>query len=203
MLEVVFHQAYPMARRAAQVRSANAIEAKFLTYEDRRDLEQEGLLAFWRSLPHFDPTRASIRTFAERVITNHIASVLRAEGASRRVPVCLPIGSSSEHLGGSVELRIDVRRIISHLNDSDGRLAWLLAAYSPTEASRILRKSRSAIYESISRIRIAFLDAGIGSSSTRWRTAKSHNEDQVEGRYIRDFANRVKSPSPITPEATQ
>jgi RNA polymerase sigma factor (sigma-70 family) len=160
MLEAAFREAYPLARRAAQVQAAAAIRSSVLPYGDRGDLEQDGLLAFWRSLPFFDPSKASIRTFAERAIRNRIVTVMRAHRASRRLPVTVQ-KASFEDFGGSIELRIDVRRVLRRLNKDDRRLAWLLAEHSPSEASRIVLKSRSTVYEGIRRIRVAFVEAGL------------------------------------------
>ena len=142
MFEVVFHQAYPMARRAARVRAANALEAKSLTYEDRRDLEQEALLALWRSLPKFDPTRASIRTFAERVIANKIASVVRAQRAVRRTSVLVYSPAYTEHPEAQVQRRVDVVRVLGGLSERERRLALMLIEHTPSETSRELRISR-------------------------------------------------------------
>jgi RNA polymerase sigma factor (sigma-70 family) len=161
MLEAIFYTAYPLAKRAAQVHSAAATIVGSLPAADRQDLEQEGLLAFWRSLPQFDSSKASIRTFAERVVANEITSVVRAQRALRRIPVSTDTAAHSGHPAPSMELRTDVQRALAVLNKGDRRLAALLAEYTPTEASRILRKSRSTVYEGIRRIRVAFLGAGI------------------------------------------
>jgi RNA polymerase sigma-70 factor (ECF subfamily) len=180
MIDAGFNDAYPLARRAAQVHAAAAVTSAALADEDRRDLEQEGLLAFWRSLPYFEPSKASIRTFAERVVANKIQSESRARRANRRTPVSMKVPSYSEHLGASVELRIDVERVVAGLADAERRLALLLADYSPAEASRILRKSRSTVYERIRRIRVAFSVAGLAPSSARCRIPKSQIEARAD-----------------------
>jgi hypothetical protein len=40
------------------------------------------------------------------------------------------------HPGTSIELRIDIRRVVARLQAGDQRLARLLSDYSPAEASR-------------------------------------------------------------------
>jgi RNA polymerase sigma factor (sigma-70 family) len=179
MLEATFHEAYPLVRRAAQVHAAAATMAGSLPNSDRQDLEQEGLLALWRALPRFDSSRASITTFAERVVANQIASVVRAQRALRRIPVPTNTSAYSDHAGYSVELGTDVERVLADLPEDDRRLARLLAEYSPTEASRMLRVSRSSVYEGIRRIRIAFLEAGLAPGSASCRIPKSQIEDRV------------------------
>src|SRR5579872_1303988 len=161
MLETTFREAYPLVSRAAQIQAAAAVSAGSLPSADRADLAQEGLLAFWRSLPFFDASRASIRTFAERVIANQITSSIRAHRAIRRTPVVTSTHAYSYHPAQSFDLRRDVERVIAALSDGDRRLAHLLTDSSPTEASRVLRISRSTVYQGIGRIKAAFIEAGL------------------------------------------
>jgi RNA polymerase sigma factor (sigma-70 family) len=167
MLEAVFATAYPLARRAAEVRSAAVMSSNDPIIVDREDLEQEAMVGLWRALSQFDSSRASLRTFVERVIATKIASALRAQRVLRRVPAS---GGQPLCLGQptlSVDLRRDVERVLAVLSDGDRRLAVLLGEHTPTEASRKLRVSRSTVYEGIRRIRIAFVDAGLGPDSAR------------------------------------
>jgi RNA polymerase sigma-70 factor (ECF subfamily) len=161
VLDATFQRAYPLACRAAQVYAAAAVVAGTLPGADRADVVQEALLGLWRALPRFDPARASLRTFAERVIANQVASTARAQRAVRR-PVPAEAAAYSEHPGTSIELRIDIRRVVGRLQVGEQHLALLLSNYSPAEASRILRTSRSTVYLRINRIRQAFRDAGLG-----------------------------------------
>jgi RNA polymerase sigma factor (sigma-70 family) len=182
MLEAIFHTAYPLARRAAQVHAAAATMSGSLPGSDRQDLEQEGLLALWRALPRFDSSKACLRTYCERVVSNQISSVLRARRAARRLRVPVITSQCVGYQSASIELRTDVERVLAVLPNDDRRLARLLAEYSPTEASRILRKSRSTIYEGIQRIRTVFLEAGFAPGSASCKIAKSQIEDRAYGR---------------------
>jgi RNA polymerase sigma factor (sigma-70 family) len=166
MREAAFATAYPIAQRSAEVRSAAAMSSSGPLSVDREDLEQEAMVGLWRALPQFDSSRASLRTFVERVIATKMASALRAQRVLLRVPTCdvppLSVGQPT----AVVELRSDVQRVLAVLSDGDRRLALLLTEYTPTEASRKLRVSRSTVYEGIHRIRIAFVDAGLGPGGT-------------------------------------
>jgi DNA-directed RNA polymerase specialized sigma24 family protein len=85
-----FLAVYPVARRAAEVRTCAAVARTTVARADRENLEQEALLAVWRALPHYNPSRASLRTFVERVAANRIASLLRSlhnSGRFREVPL--------------------------------------------------------------------------------------------------------------------
>jgi RNA polymerase sigma-70 factor (ECF subfamily) len=160
---------YPLARRAAEVRTAAAIAWASLAPADREDWEQEALTAVWRALPRYDPSRASLRTFVERVVTTRFASLLRAR---RSRPKLEPLEEyHSVGLDGIpvVEFRTDFHRVSTSLAEHDRRLATLLLDHSPTEASRVLRISRSSVYDRIHRIRIAFEDAGFGPRGRRPR----------------------------------
>jgi DNA-directed RNA polymerase specialized sigma24 family protein len=76
--EALFEQAYPLARRAVQVRAASGA----MRAGDREDFEQEALLGLWIALRRYDPSRASLRTFVERVTDNRFASLMRRRRSS-------------------------------------------------------------------------------------------------------------------------
>lgn len=162
MPEAAFRQAYSIALRAARARSAVAVATAGLPVDEREDLEQEALIRMWRALPHYDPTRASLRTFMERVIANRLASLLRARRRQLRpVPLhgqCLATRDGIP----MVEFRSDLRRVEGSLAKRDRRLLLLLMEYTPTEASRELGVARSTIYMSIRRIRAVLQAAGLG-----------------------------------------
>lgn len=158
----IFAHAYPMARPAAGVRSAAAVALATVVPSGREDLEQEELAAVWRALPRYDPSRASLRTFVERVVAARFASLMRAR---RWQPSLEPL--EEYHLVGLggipvLEFRTDFQRVSASLAERDRRLSAFPLDHSPTEASRALRISRSTVYEGIRRIRIAFADAGFG-----------------------------------------
>ena len=162
MLETTFQQAYPLALRAAQVRATAAVLSGAAQSADREDLQQEGLAACWRALPHFDPARASLRTFVERVVATRLASKLRS---ARRAPAHVPIkaaGPQLVHAGaGQLELRADIRRLLLSLHPYDRHLVLLLLEHSPAEASRVLGVPRSTLHDRILRLRRRFIAAGL------------------------------------------
>jgi DNA-directed RNA polymerase specialized sigma24 family protein len=161
--EVLFLQACPIARRTTQVRAAAAVASGAILPFDREDIEQEGLIACWRALPHFDPGRASLRTFVEHVVTTRFCSIVRS---ARRRPVSEPLNLDTvDPEIGWRELHFDVDRLVNLLSGRDRRLALLLMEHKPAEASRMLRVSRSTVYEGIRRIRIVFLQAGFTAGS--------------------------------------
>lgn len=164
MIEEIFMEAYPFGLRAAQVRAAAAVRSGDVPPAEREDLLQEGLIACWRALRHYDPKRASLRTFMEHVVAHRLASLHRAR---RCRPRCHPLDDrqllGSDGWARSIELKSDVRRALVMLQDDDRRLALLLAEHTATAASRFLGVARSTIYQRIERIRAAFLRAGLGT----------------------------------------
>jgi RNA polymerase sigma-70 factor (ECF subfamily) len=162
MHEPALEQALPLALRAVQVRAAAAVGTGRVAAADREDLEQEALLGLWMALRHYDASRASLRTFLERVADKRFASLLRR----RRSAVLI------ERLDGhrlaaadgipAVQFHVDVERVLAPLGDSDRALALLLVDHGPTEISRMLGIARSTVYARIARLRRAFLEAGYG-----------------------------------------
>ena len=161
MVEATFEQAYPIAARAAQVRATAAVVSGAIPAADLEDFEQEGLTACWLALPKFNPARASLRTFVERVVASRIASLVRA---ARRAPaqvsldaVCvwLADGGTDRH-----DAQFDIERIASVSDGLDRQLISLLLNYSPAEAGRILGLPRSTVHDRILRMRRSFVRAG-------------------------------------------
>jgi RNA polymerase sigma factor (sigma-70 family) len=168
VLEEIFLEAYPFALRAVQVRAAAAILIGAVPSFERADLWQEGLAACWRALRHYDPKRASLRTFTEHVIACRLTSLHRARCCRPRLQ---PLDDRQLRGGDGwarkIELRSDVHRVLATLQDSDRSLALLLIEHTPTEVSRLLGLARSTVYERIQKLRLHFSSAGLGASSPR------------------------------------
>jgi len=161
MHEPTLEQALPLALRAVQVRAAAAVASGQVTAADREDLEQEALMGLWPALRRYDASRASLRTFLERVADKRFASMMR-----RRSHVAI------ERLDGlrfttadgipAVQFHVDFDRILAPLGDPNRALALLLVDHGPTEISRMLGIARSTVYARIARLRQAFREAGYG-----------------------------------------
>jgi RNA polymerase sigma factor (sigma-70 family) len=162
MPDAGFDKAFPLALRAVQVRGAAAVATGRATAADREDLEQQALLGLWMALRHYDASRASLRTFLERVADKRFASLLRR----RRGPLTV------ERLDGhrfatpdgipAVLLHVDFERVLAQLTEADRTLARLLIDHGPTEISRMLGIARSTVHARMARLRRAFREAGYG-----------------------------------------
>lgn len=169
-IDETFLHAYPMARRAGQVRAAGAVAIGAVPEADAEDLEQEGLLACWQALHLFDPRRASLRTFIERVVAARMITLHRARTCRPRYQ-----GIEDDQFKVSnawaveIEFRSDVQRVLSALPDTDRQLALALIDHTPTEVTRLLGIARSTVYDRLRHIRTAFANAGFRPEGAhRW-----------------------------------
>jgi RNA polymerase sigma-70 factor, ECF subfamily len=156
-----FDDAFPMALRVCEVHAFKKAAKGAVAWNDLEDLRQEGLLACWRAIAHFDRSRASLPTFLDRVVSNQLASVCRSSQTQvfqslDAIDACtIGFGLCYIHLAR------DVARALHRLCKEDRGLAVALMEHTPTEISRRTGVARSTIYERIRRIRAAFMDAGL------------------------------------------
>lgn len=173
MHDDLFTRAYPLAHRAAAVRSAAAVAMGYIHATDREDLTQEVLVAVLRALPHYDPSRASLRTFVECVVATRTAAAVRAACRLRTLhPLDLAADYCADPVSGRNELRIDVERVLGVCPADERRVALLLMEHSPCQASRILGVARSTLYLRICRLRLRFAIAGFGSGDCATRARR-------------------------------
>ncbi len=163
MPETTFQEAYPLARRAAQVRAAAAVAAGRAAAADREDLEQEALLRIWQALPRYDPSKAALGTFIERVAESRVRSLLRSRRPVAVEPLDGMLPASADGIP-VVVFRADFERLLRLVGAPERRLALLLTEHSASEAGRILGVARSTVYRRIERLRTALLAAGYGPS---------------------------------------
>jgi len=162
MRETTFEEVHPLALRVVGARARAAVASGVVPPADREDLQQEGLMACWRALPHFNPTRASLRTFIERVVSARMVSLHRARLCRLRFePLDTDRYSSGCAGAQQIDLRSDVGRVLDTLRVADQQLACALIEHTPTEASRFLGMARSTVYERMRHLRTAFADAGL------------------------------------------
>ena len=168
MAEATFEQAYPLAVRAAQVRATAAVLSGVIPPSDIEDFEQEGLIACWRALDQFDPTRASLRTFVERVVASRLASLARA---ARRTPMQIHLSAKGRWLVASEadekEIQADVERLAMAFGAQDRQLVFLLLEHSPAEVGRMMGLPRSTVHDRILRMRSRFMTAGYAPNGGR------------------------------------
>ena len=173
MHNLSFEDVFPIARDLARKKAKGVIGQCGLTRADQEDIESELLLTFYRALPKFNGHRASVRTFASRVMDKGLVSILRRRLARCREHLLetVPLDDLAE-LNGTVirnkptllqrqQFWLDVERALVPLSDRLRETAVALCWESPAELSRSLGRSRASIYYRIRRLRKAFNAAGI------------------------------------------
>ena len=162
MPEPNLEQVLPLALRAVQVRAAAAVATGRATAADRKELEQEALLGLWMALRRYDASRASLRTFLERVADKRFATLMRRRRGSLTVERLDGHRLASPDGIPAVQFHVDFERVLAPLGDPDRKLALLLIDHGPTEISRMLGIARSTVYARMARLRRAFREAGYG-----------------------------------------
>ena len=157
-----FAEAYPLMRRVAGAHAAATARALGLPNDEQKDLEQGALLEILRKLGTFDSSRASLKTFLERVVASYIASFLRRRRAAKRQAIGAELVADRVHPQlEAVHLRIDISRLLAKLPPRQRGIGLMLAYHSPVEVSRRTGMSRSKIYRTIGELRLVFIEAGL------------------------------------------
>ncbi len=157
--KTTFEEAYPLARCAAEVWSRRAVQGFAISAADRADIKQEAMLSVFRALSKFDASKASLRTFTERVIANRAVTAIRA---GRRQPRFLAM-TDVRHLNiyfheSRIHRTIDVTRRVRQLPAGERLLAQLLMGHSPSEISKLIGVGRATVYRRIKKLRPYFAD---------------------------------------------
>lgn len=155
------------------------------------DLAQEIAMDYLQRRPAYDPARSSRETFTVRVVSNKIASLLRArraqgrdvrreecsldelvdsgEGvpAARHETVDAQVGRDGRRSEELHHLTRDVHEVLGSLPDDLRTLCVQLQSMTVSEISRATGISRPAIYESIRKLRQRFSAAGLDDYLSR------------------------------------
>lgn len=157
------------ARRLARCRSIPGMDAE--------DIEQDLFLDLWHRRGAFDANKASFATFADRIITNRVATLTcpTARRTAERQQIALDDyvdGSGQQTLADTLAdpaglsevdraLAIDMTRFIAGLPPVLQRCCTILLTPNRREASREAGVHRSSVYESAQRLRKLAEAAGL------------------------------------------
>ena len=84
MSNVVFEEVFPIARELARQKALRVIGCCGLAPDDRDDVASQLVATFYSRFGKFDGGRASVQTYASRVMDKELASILRYRLAVRR-----------------------------------------------------------------------------------------------------------------------
>lgn len=162
MADTTLDQALPVVQDLAD-RKANAFVRRCgFAPDEQEDVRSQLLLSFLLRWPKFDPARASVRTFASRVMDKELTSILRHQLAPSRREQEFPQPTPTVSAAVRGHFRIDVERSIANLPVAIQETARALFWCSTLEAAEELRCSRQIIHLRKRRIRRALVSAGIG-----------------------------------------
>ncbi|QDU80630.1 Sigma-70 region 2 [Polystyrenella longa] len=177
-------------RRVICVQTRQLIRHSAFSEADRQDIEQELALEVLKKVDKFDPRRAQLTTFIDRLIKNKATSMIRSRTAAMRdyrrnsasLNASMPDGhgecvehslvlsetaakrhtrqSPRDHLE-SAQLKEDLASIWSKLSSRQRELMQLLQESSPNAISRRPGWSRRQVAKTKAELRQLFEDEGL------------------------------------------
>jgi len=162
--DVTLDQALPAVRNLAGRKARAFVHRWRLAIDEREDVESQLVLTFIARWPRFDGERASVQTFASRLMDKELTSMLRyrlAQGRQRRELPVLDAGPTSASIH---QFRIDLERAMASLPEIVRETAFALSLLSAVEAAAVVGCSRQMIGRRKHQIREALIAAGIGSN---------------------------------------
>ncbi len=158
------------AIQQAGIRASQLVASYGFSRTDWDDLRQDLLLDYLKRCRHYQSGRGEHRGFIFGVVRNRAARL--AVQQSRR-PTFVSgvddtvlarnsfVAASLPASAKSLELQVDVRRVIASLPEHLREVAALLSQMSVAEVRRETGKSRPRIYQMIGELRQAFVEAGL------------------------------------------
>jgi RNA polymerase sigma-70 factor (ECF subfamily) len=184
------------ASHQAELRASILVKWRGFSPQDWEDVRQDLVLDCLRRIPRFDPTRGEWPAFVRGVMYNQSTVLLsrRRRHLRREIlagDLVLLDRKTSTHFGyvmenlvlhdstASLQLQIDVARVLRGLPGPLRTVAKLLSEVTVTEICVITGRSRSWVYRMAQKIREAFMSAGfrpksVLSKRTR-RGTRSHS----------------------------
>lgn len=144
---------------------------------DREDIEQDLILDLWHRRRAFDPSLASFRTFADRIVAHRIATLTSptARTQAERNMVWLDALTGDDESSTlanrlcdpndpteiDLALALDVRQFVAALTPALQSCCAILNEPNISEAARIAGLRRSAVYERAARLRVLAAASGL------------------------------------------
>ncbi|MBF0180606.1 MAG: sigma-70 family RNA polymerase sigma factor [Magnetococcales bacterium] len=172
-----FHGIDGNAVRAIRFKARQLSFLPCFSRSEVEDLEQEMVIDVLHRLPHFDPSRASLPTFLNRIV-GHCAATLIArqktkslgdkaemlslddlESGIEQVMTVIPLGM--DH----IDLSVDVNRLLVRLPNEHRRICHHIMFWDQPFRSCRLGMSRTTFYRRLDEIRAFFSKAGLKKSA--------------------------------------
>jgi DNA-directed RNA polymerase specialized sigma24 family protein len=162
--EITLDQALPVARNLAERKAKAFVRRCRRGFDEREDLESQLVLTFIARWPKFDGKRASVQTFASRLMDMELISILRYRLAQGRHPRELPTPHTGPPSASIHQFRVDLERAIAPLPEVVRETASVLSWLSAVDAADAVGCSRQMISRRKHQIRDALLAVGIRSN---------------------------------------
>ncbi len=163
MADITLDQALPVVRNLAGRKARAFVHRCRLAIDEREDVESQLVLTFIARWPKFDGERASVQTFASRLMDKELTSILRYRLAKSRQPRELPVPYTGPAAASIHQFRIDLDRAMAPLPAIVRETAFALAWHSAVDTARVIGCSRQMIGRRKRQIRDALITAGITS----------------------------------------
>ncbi len=173
MVDVTLDQALPVVQNLAERKARAFMRRRGLAVYECEDVQSHLVLTFIARWSKFDRERASVQTFASRVMDAELNSILRyrlAQGRQRRE---LPVPQSGPTAASIHQFRIDLERAMAKLPEIIRKTISVLSWCSAVDAAAELGCSRQMINRRKHQIREAFLAAGITCNYFQGRGGRS------------------------------
>jgi DNA-directed RNA polymerase specialized sigma24 family protein len=160
--DLTLDQALPTVQDLADRKASAFVRRCGIAPDEREDVRSQLVLSFLLRWPKYDGERASVQTFASRVMDKELTSILRYRLAPSRREQEIPAPGPSLPAAARGGFRIDVERALTELPAAVQETAHALFWCSTREAAEELGCSRQIIHLRKRQIRAALESAGIG-----------------------------------------
>ena len=164
MTTLTLDQALPAVRNLAERKAKAFVRRYGLAIDEREDIQSHLVLTFIARWPKFDSERASVQTFASRLMDKELTSILRYRLAQGRQPRELPVPDAGPASASLHQFRVDLERAMAPLPDVVRETASALSRFSAVDAANVVGCSRQMIGRRKHQIRDALVAAGITSN---------------------------------------
>jgi DNA-directed RNA polymerase specialized sigma24 family protein len=161
--DITLAHVLPVVQSLAQRKAGAFVRRRRLAIDECEDVQSHLVLAFIARWSKFNGERASVQTFASRLMDAELTSVLRYRLAQGRQPRQLPVPHSGPTAASIHQFRIDLERAMESLPEVVRQTAAALSWCSAVDAADEVGCSRQMINRRKHQIREALLNAGITS----------------------------------------
>lgn len=167
----------PYAADLIKHKTRRLIGHRGINRDDAEEIAQDVAAHLIERMPQFDPSRATVNTFIDRVVKNKLLNVIEARGAQKREgqrrnrplddvspEALLEYGRTT----ADVDLALDVRDLLKGMPPELRVFADRLMLETPVEAARTLGLTRAQMRSRMEAVR-AHMEAADGNEIARDR----------------------------------